>query len=145
MITAIIFLPLLSSIISGFFYKLIGEKTSLILTTSSVFISAFLSWVVFFTFDTENQINYIILDWINSGGLSVSWAILIDGLTAVMLVVITSVSALVHLYSIGYMSKDHNWTSTELYKARFFSYLSFLSVAYARSIVGLPKSSGIDR
>ena len=127
MITAIIFLPLISSIISGFFYKLIGEKTSIMITTLSIFISATLSWIVFFTFDIKNQINFEILDWINSGNLKVSWAILIDSLTVIMLVVVTSVSALVHLYSFGYMAKDYNWKSNELYKARFFSYLSFFT------------------
>ena len=127
MITAIVFFPLITSIISGFFYKLIGEKFSIILTTLSVFISAVLSWIVFFTFDTKNQINYEILDWIDSGNLKVSWAILIDSLTVVMLVVVTSVSALVHLYSFGYMAKDYNWKSNEPYKARFFSYLSFFT------------------
>ena len=127
MITAIIFLPLITSIISGFFYKLIGEKISIILTTVSVFISSIMSWFVFFTFDSKSQINFVILDWINSGNLDVSWAILIDSLTVVMLVVVTSVSALVHLYSFGYMAKDYNWKSNESYKARFFSYLSFFT------------------
>ena len=75
MITAIIFLPLISSIISGFFYKLIGEKTSIMITTLSIFISATLSWIVFFTFDIKNQINFELIDWINSGNLKVSWAI----------------------------------------------------------------------
>ena len=65
--------------------------------------------------------------WINSGDLSANWSIRLDRLTSIMLVVVTSVSALVHLYSVGYMAHDENWKEDEHYKARFFAYLSFFT------------------
>jgi NADH-quinone oxidoreductase subunit L len=71
----------------------------------------------------------VVLRWIESGSLSTDWGIRIDRLTAIMLVVINTVSALVHLYSFGYMAHDDNWTHHEHYKARFFAYLSFFTFA----------------
>jgi len=93
-----------------------------------LFLAAFLSWIVFLTFDGVTE-SIQILRWIESGTLSTDWAIRMDRLTATMLIVITTVSALVHLYSFGYMAHDENFGEGEHYKARFFAYLSFFTFA----------------
>ena len=103
----IIALPLLASIISGFFGKFIGDRNSEIVTSFLVTISAILSIIVFYeVIFNQYQDNTIIATWIDSGSLNVNWSIKIDSVSAVMLVVVTSVSSLVHVYSIGYMSHD---------------------------------------
>ena len=84
--------------------------------------------MVFLGFDGETR-QIELLRWIQSGSLDTFWAIRLDRLTATMMIVITSVSALVHLYSFGYMAHDENWKSGEHYKARFFAYLSFFTFA----------------
>ena len=105
----IIFLPLISAIISGFFGKKIGDRSSEIITSLFVSISSLLSLFVFYKVVYEGYAkNIIIAKWINSGTLNVNWSILIDPLSSVMLVVVTLISSLVHIYSIGYMSHDEN-------------------------------------
>ena len=104
---SIIALPLIASIISGFFGKYIGDRNSEILTSLLVSISAILSGIVFYeVIVNQYEENIVIASWINSGSLDVNWSMKIDSLSAVMLVVVTLVSALVHIYSIGYMSHD---------------------------------------
>ena len=104
---ALLFLPLLASIISGFFGKFIGDKNSEIITSFFVSISAILSLIIFYNVVFNHYNNNIILtSWINSGALNVNWSIKIDTLSSVMLVVVTLISSLVHIYSIGYMSHD---------------------------------------
>ena len=104
---SIIFLPLIASIISGFFGRYIGDRNSEIVTSVLVSISAFLSiYVLYQVIVNQYEENIVIATWISSGSLDVNWSMLIDPLSAVMLVVVTSVSALVHIYSIGYMSHD---------------------------------------
>ena len=120
---AILFLPLLASIISGFFGKIIGDRSSEIITSLFVVISAGLSLFVFYNVIFNLYENNIVLaTWINSGTLNVNWSIKIDALSSVMLVVVTLVSALVHIYSIGYMSHDPH-------KPRFMAYLSLFTFA----------------
>ena len=117
----IIFLPLLGSIISGLFGKYIGSRNSEIVTSLFVSISAFLSFIIFYKVLNQDYTNNLnIFTWINSGTLNVSWSIDIDALSSVMLVVVTLVSSLVHIYSIGYMSDDPH-------KQRFMSYLSLFT------------------
>ena len=117
----IIFLPLLGSIISGLFGKYIGSRFSEIITSFFVSISAFLSFIIFYKVLNQDYTNNLnIFTWINSGTLNVSWSIDIDALSSVMLVVVTLVSSLVHIYSIGYMSDDPH-------KQRFMSYLSLFT------------------
>ena len=119
----ILFLPLVAAIISGFFGRIIGDKGSQIITSLFVSISAILSIIVLFNVVTNGYSeNLIIATWINSGSLNVNWSVNIDPLSAVMLVVVTLVSALVHIYSIGYMSHDPH-------KSRFMSYLSLFTFA----------------
>ncbi|HJM78515.1 MAG TPA: NADH-quinone oxidoreductase subunit L [Candidatus Pelagibacter bacterium] len=119
----ILFLPLFASIISGFFGKLIGDKISQILTSLFVSISAILSLVIFYKVVNEGYVNNLIIaTWINSGSLNANWSINVDALSSVMLVVVTMISSLVHIYSIGYMSHDSH-------KPRFMSYLSLFTFA----------------
>jgi len=129
MTTVILFAPLIGAILGGFGWRIIGEKGAMWLTTGLLFLAAFLSWIVFLTLDASETQHIQILRWIESGTLSTDWGIRVDRLTAIMLIVVTSVSALVHLYSMGYMAHDDNWGHHEHYKARFFAYLSFFTFA----------------
>ena len=119
----ILFLPLAASIISGFLGKKIGDKFSQIITSLFVSISAILSIIILHNviFNGYSE-NLVIATWINSGSLNVNWSINIDPLSSVMLVVVTLISALVHVYSIGYMSHDPH-------KSRFMAYLSLFTFA----------------
>ena len=128
MATIILFAPLIGALICGFGWRLIGEKAGQVITTALVFLGAALSWYIFLTFGGETQ-QITILRWIESGTLGSEWSIRLDRLTAIMLVVVNTVSALVHLYSFGYMAHDENWHEGEHYKARFFAYLSFFTFA----------------
>jgi len=117
---AILFLPLLGSII-GYFGRSLTRLFSEIVTSSLVSISAILSIVVFWNgIAKNNYYNYVIFEWISSGDFIANWSINIDPLSSAMLVVVTLVSALVHIYSIGYMSHDPH-------KPRFMSYLSLFT------------------
>lgn len=129
MATIILFAPLVGALICGFGWRLIGEKTGQVITTALVFLAAALSWTVFLTHDPAVTGHTVILRWIESGSLGTEWAIRLDRLTSIMLVVVNSVSALVHLYSFGYMAHDDNWRDDEPYRARFFAYLSFFTFA----------------
>jgi|TARA_B100001939_G_scaffold332489_1_gene331540 NADH-quinone oxidoreductase subunit L len=116
----VIFLPLIGSIIT-YFGKSFGNLFSQIFSCSMVFISAVISCFIFYDgLINDNYGNYLIFEWINSGNLNVNWSIKIDPLSSVMIMVVTSVSALVHIYSIGYMSHDPH-------KPRFMSYLSLFT------------------
>jgi NADH-quinone oxidoreductase subunit L len=122
----ILFGPLIGALLCGFGWRYIGETAAMWVSTGFLFLSAFLSWVVFLSFDgVTEQIH--ILRWIESGSLSSDWSIRLDRLTAIMLIVITTVSSLVHLYSFGYMDNDPQWPAGESYKPRFFAYLSFFT------------------
>jgi NADH-quinone oxidoreductase subunit L len=128
MVTVILLAPLVGALICGFFWRLIGERTGQIVSAALLFLAAGLSWYVFLTFDGVTQ-HIELLRWIESGSLSTDWGIRLDRLTAIMLVVVNTVSALVHLYSFGYMAHDENWGHDEPYRARFFAYLSFFTFA----------------
>ena len=120
---SILFLPLIASIISGFFGKFIGDRGSEIITSLFVSISAILSFVIFYRVINDGYSNNLIIaTWIDSGSLNANWSINVDALSSVMLVVVTLVSSLVHIYSIGYMSHDPH-------KPRFMSYLSLFTFA----------------
>ena len=124
----ILFAPLVGAIIAGFGWRQIGEKGAMYVTTGLLFLACLLSWIVFLGLGQDTQ--YIpILRWIESGALSTDWSIRMDRLTAIMLIVVTSVSSLVHLYSVGYMDHDPAWKEGESYKPRFFAYLSFFTFA----------------
>ncbi len=129
MIEFLIFGPFLGSLISGFMHRTIGENTATILATSIVVLGALISWIVFLDIVPLENGSTVVFDWITSGSLNSQWSLKVDSLVKVMLVVVLSVSSLVHLYSLGYMRHDHNWNSEDKYKARFFSYLSFFTFA----------------
>ncbi|MDB9799704.1 NADH-quinone oxidoreductase subunit L [Candidatus Pelagibacter sp.] len=118
---ALLFLPLLASITSGFFGKYIGDRNSELITSLFVSISALLSLILFYQVIVNGyENNVVIATWINSGTLDVNWSIKVDALSSVMLVVVTLISSLVHIYSIGYMSHDPH-------KPRFMAYLSLFT------------------
>ena len=117
----ILFLPLLAAFISGFFGKFIGHRSSEIITSLFTSTSAILSILVFYKVMSQSYENNIIIStWINSGALNANWSIKIDALSSVMLVVVTLISALVHIYSIGYMLHDPH-------RSRFMAYLSLFT------------------
>ena len=126
--TILLFAPLVGALLCGFGWRIFGEAAACWIATGLLFLSAFLSWIVFLTFDGTTE-SIQILRWIESGTLSTDWAIRLDRLTAIMLIVITTVSSLVHLYSFGYMANDPQWREGESYKPRFFAYLSFFTFA----------------
>lgn len=126
--TIILFAPLVGALIGGFGWRLIGETAAQYLTTGLLFLACALSWIVFLGHEGVTE-QVSLLRWIDSGTLSADWGIRLDRLTATMLIVVTSVSALVHLYSIGYMAHDDQFKEGEHYKARFFAYLSFFTFA----------------
>ncbi len=127
--TIILFAPLLGALLCGFGWRVIGETAAQSVSTAFLFLACVLSWIVFLRFDGETTFTHI-LPWIESGSLATDWAIRLDRLTAIMLVVITTVSALVHLYSFGYMAHDENFDEDrESYRPRFFAYLSFFTFA----------------
>ncbi|SMY07803.1 NADH-quinone oxidoreductase subunit L [Flavimaricola marinus] len=126
--TIILFAPLVGALICGFGWKIIGESAAQWTATGLLFLSAFFSWIVFLSHDGVTE-SITVLRWIESGTLSTDWGIRLDRLTAIMLIVITTVSALVHLYSFGYMAHDDNFNEGESYRPRFFAYLSFFTFA----------------
>ncbi len=123
MYTAIVFLPLLGAFIAGLFGRVIGARASEIVTTGLLFASAVLSCIAFNNVALlgHGEIRHL-AQWIVSGTFQADWTIRVDALTAVMLVVVTGVSSLVHLYSVGYMADDDS-------RPRFFSYLSLFTFA----------------
>src|SRR5690606_9513085 len=114
---------------------MIGEQAAQYLTTGILFAAALFSWIIFLGFDGEIR-QIPVFDWVVSGDVTSEWAIRLDRLTAIMLVVVTSVSALVHLYSMGYMAHDDNWKEGESYRPRFFAYLSFFTFTMLMLITG---------
>jgi NADH-quinone oxidoreductase subunit L len=124
MIQAIVFLPLLAAIVAGLGNRALGNTVAKSITTGALFVSMALSWPIFIGFLNGSQVAHVepVLQWIKSDDFNVLWALRVDTLTAVMLVVVTTVSALVHLYSWGYMAEDDS-------QPRFFAYLSLFTFA----------------
>ena len=120
----IVFLPLLAALIAGLGNRMIGNVPAKLVTTAGLFASCALSWPIFIAFLGGHAEAHVVpvLHWVQSGSLNFDWALRVDSLTAVMLVVITTVSALVHLYSWGYMDEDPD-------QPRFFAYLSLFTFA----------------
>ena len=119
---AIVFLPLLAAFITGFFGRFIGDRASQYLTSMTLVLSAILSWVVFLDVAVMGNVagKVDLGTWIRVGGFDFEWMLRVDQLTAVMLIVVTTVSAVVHVYSIGYMHHDPH-------TPRFFAYLSLFT------------------
>jgi len=135
-IQAIVFFPLVGALVAGLLGRIIGHRTSEYITTGLMIAAAVLSWIVFagYWFAPEaaegaahgaghaEATKVVVLSWIHSGALQLDWTLRVDTLTAVMLVVVNTVSSLVHLYSIGYMAEDPH-------RSRFFAYLSLFTFA----------------
>ncbi|OEI82738.1 NADH-quinone oxidoreductase subunit L [Brucella sp. BO3] len=122
---AIVFLPLIGFLVAGLFGNKIGAKASEYITSGLMVFVAILSWIVFFKIPLGHDAETVripVLHWVTSGALTFDWALRVDTLTGVMLVVVNSVSALVHIYSIGYMHHDPH-------RPRFFAYLSLFTFA----------------
>ncbi len=121
MSTSIIFLPLLGFLFCFLLGKQFNYRVYQISTTSILFLCTLFSWIIFIQFINNKETEIIfILNWISSGNFIVDWSIRLDTLTAVMFIVVTTVSACVHLYSIGYMEDDPS-------KIRFMGYLSLFT------------------
>ena len=123
-ILLIVFLPLLAALVAGLTNKAAPSVFAKAITTGALFVSAALSWPIFLGFvaGTYEPTVVPVLKWVQSGSLAFDWALRVDTLTAIMLVVINTVSALVHLYSWGYMNEDPD-------QPRFFAYLSLFTFA----------------
>ncbi|HKH66715.1 MAG TPA: proton-conducting transporter membrane subunit, partial [Reyranella sp.] len=123
-IKLIVLLPLLAAAIAGLFCRVIGDRPAQIVTCAALLIAAALSIFVFIKigFGPENAKLVVVklFTWIDSGTLDVAWSLRVDTLTAVMLIVVTGVSSMVHVYSIGYMAEDPGIP-------RFMSYLSLFT------------------
>ncbi|MDB5505685.1 MAG: NADH-ubiquinone oxidoreductase chain [Devosia sp.] len=134
MIQAIVFLPLIGALIAGLGGRLLGHRPAELVTTGLLIVAAVLSWVVFIpvafgdglvgaTADGHTAVVKVeIMRWIQVNDMDLRWVLRVDTLTAIMLVVVNTVSSLVHLYSIGYMNDDPH-------RARFFAYLSLFTFA----------------
>ena len=123
MYQAILFLPLVGAIFAGLFGRFAGPRPCEVITTTLVLITALLSWLAFYQVAIGGEEQRIeLLRFITSGDLKAVWSLRIDTLTAVMLVVVTTVAGLVHLYSIGYMQEDPH-------RPRFFAFLSLFTFA----------------
>ena len=134
MIQAIVFLPLVGALVAGLLGRIIGHRTSEYVTTGLLIVSAVLSWIVFCGFwfapsggegeaaGHAEALKVEVMRWVQVGDLDLRWILRVDTLTAVMLIVVTTVSSLVHVYSIGYMEEDPH-------RARFFAYLSLFTFA----------------
>ena len=121
MIYFVVFLPLIGFLYCAFFGNKFDEKYSQLLTSLLLIFSTIFSWILFFNFvgpaETEK---FILFNWISSGNFSADWSFRVDALTATMLIVVTTVSACVHIYSIGYMCDDNS-------KPRFMGFLSLFT------------------
>ncbi|OQP85617.1 NADH-quinone oxidoreductase subunit L [Rhizobium rhizosphaerae] len=123
-IKAIVFLPLIGFLTAGLFGRTIGAKASEYVTTGLMILVAIFSWITFFHIalgETE-LLRVHVMRWIETGGFDTEWSFRVDTLTAVMFVVVNTVSCLVHVYSIGYMHHDPH-------RPRFFAYLSLFTFA----------------
>jgi NADH-quinone oxidoreductase subunit L len=119
----IVFLPLLGFLVAGLLGRVIGPRPSELVTTGFLCLSALLSWIAFISVGWGSGATRVqVATWMTSGDFVVDWAFRVDTLTAVMLVVVNTVSALVHAYSIGYMHEDPH-------RPRFFAYLSLFTFA----------------
>ncbi|MEM6761465.1 MAG: NADH-quinone oxidoreductase subunit L [Pseudomonadota bacterium] len=124
MIEAIVFLPLLAALFVLAFGKLVGPTASMVVTTTLLFAAAILAIVALFTwgFGSAETERITIAEWIISGDLDVAWQLRVDALTVVMLALITTVSALIHVYAIGYLRADER-------RATFSGYVALLVFA----------------
>ena len=130
MLLLIIFLPLIGSLLSGLFSRYIGRNGSAVLTTIIMFANVILTGILFYKVGVLRRLYFInIGTWIYSDLFQVNWSFYIDNLTIIMLLVVNIISALVHLYSIDYMSHDPHLP-------RFMSYLSLFTFFMLMLVTG---------
>ncbi|CAN5296401.1 NADH-quinone oxidoreductase subunit L [soil metagenome] len=124
LVTILVLAPLFGALVAGLFGRRIGNVASQSVTTGLLFLAAALSWTVFvkWTWGGLEPFTVHLAPFIHVGNFISNWSVRIDGLSAVMLIVVTTVSALVHLYSWGYMAEDDS-------RPRFFAYLSLFTFA----------------
>ncbi len=121
MAAAVVFLPLLGAVIAGLFGRLLGDRASQVITCTLLVASTVIGWWLFYDIALLGNVeSYDLGTWVQVGSLGFEWALRMDQLTAVMLIVVTTVSAVVHVYSIGYMRDDPS-------NPRFFAYLSLFT------------------
>ena len=126
----VIFFPLLGSLITGVFGRFLGRQGSIILTTSCLFLSFLISLLIFYEVGLSNSICIIKLEkWFDVGLLNTSWGFLFDSLTSMMLIIVTLISFLVHLYSINYMEADPHISRFMCYLSLFTVFMLFLVTA----------------
>jgi NADH-quinone oxidoreductase subunit L len=117
----VVFLPLLAAAIAGFCGRAIGDRGAQAVTCGGLLVSMVLAWLVFRDIHAHEGARVITLfTWIAAGGVDIVWSLRLDSLSGVMLIVVTTVSAMVHVYSIGYMAHEHG-------KPRFMAYLSLFT------------------
>ena len=124
-VTLLVFAPLLGALTAGLFGRRIGDRASMMVTTGLLLVACALGWLTFIQViwgGWPHAFTVALAPFINVGAFRSTWSIRIDSLSAVMLVVVTTVSALVHIYSFGYMREDPA-------KPRFFAYLSLFTFA----------------
>jgi len=118
----IIYLPLISSIFTGFFGYFLGKKGSIYISIVSMFLVFLISIFIFFEIGLSQTIcNIELFTWFNVGNFNIGWNFLFDSLTSIMLLVVLTISLIVHIYSISYMSEDPHIS-------RFLSYLSLFTL-----------------
>ena len=118
----VIFFPIMGALIAGLFGRFVGRYGSIIISTTCMFLSFLISLFIFYEVSLSNSVCLIkLINWFDIGLLNTSWGFLFDTLTSMMLIIVTLISFLVHLYSIGYMSEDPHIS-------RFMSYLSLFTV-----------------
>ena len=121
MAAAVVFLPLVAAIIVGFFGRAIGDRGSQLISCGALLLSAVLGLLLFRDILATEQAHIIPLaNWIVAGGVEVSWSLRLDTLSGVMILVVTIVSSMVHVYSVGYMAEDPSIP-------RFMAYLSLFT------------------
>lgn len=120
LIKLIVLLPIAAAIIVGFNTKKISVPFAQFITTGATLTAAVLAWIVFFDVLDGNKYKVVLIDWVSSGDFVASWTLRVDMLTALMLTLVTTVSSLVHLYSVGYMGHDEH-------PQRFMAYLSLFT------------------
>ncbi len=120
LIKSIVFLPLIAAVLVGLNTARFSARTSQLITFSGTGLAAIFSWIVLFDVMSGNTYKLTLLNWVSTGSFVADWNLRVDMLTAIMLSLVTTVSSLVHLYSVGYMSEDPH-------RQRFMSYLSLFT------------------
>ncbi|MEL6120578.1 MAG: proton-conducting transporter membrane subunit [Pseudomonadota bacterium] len=126
--TIILFAPLLGALLAGLTWRVITDAGAQWAATGLMIFAALLSWVLWANFDGDMRQVYL-LDWVRSGTLDAALAVRLDATSALMMVIVNSISALAHLYAIGFMERDKAFDEGLSFRPRFFAYLSLFTFA----------------